>query len=80
MTDSPHSDDELTADPQLARRLVDERPVPRAAFRGALGRRLAAADPGHGPRPARLTAIVSAWVAGGLLVLAIGVLQALGRL
>jgi hypothetical protein len=64
----------------LADRLAGERPVPRASFRGALARRLAASDPGVGPRPERLRLMVVAYLGGGSLLIALGVLSAMGAL
>jgi hypothetical protein len=68
------------AEGDIARRLADERPVPAAGFRGALGRQLAAEDPGYGPRPARLRLAVAAWLAAGAAVGAVGALIAFGSL
>lgn len=64
----------------LEERLVRERPVPGAGFRGALGRRLSSLDPGFGPRPAALRWLVLAWLLAGLVVMLVGLLVALGRL
>ena len=58
----------------------DQRPVPAAGFRGALGRRLAAEDPGYGSRPARLRWMVAAFCIGGSLLILVGALLATGRL
>lgn len=67
-------------DGSVAERLIRDRPVPTASFRGALGRHIAARDPGFGPRPERLWAMVVGYlVIGGLLVL-FGLLQATGVL
>jgi hypothetical protein len=56
-------------DEDLADRLTIARPVPGAAFRGALSRRLAERDPGYGPRPERLQLMVAGYLgAGGLLI------------
>ena len=58
-----------SADQELAERLRIARPVPGAAFRGVLGRRLAEHDPGYGPRPDRLRLMVAGYLgAGGLLI------------
>jgi hypothetical protein len=76
MTEQPL--DPQTPEPELAERLGRERPVPGAAFRGALGRYLVAHDPGYGTRPPRLPLIVAAYVAAGLLVMAVGLLLATG--
>lgn len=67
-------------EPDLAALLTDRRPLPAADFRGWLGRRLAAADPGYGPRPARLSQLILLYVAAGALVFLLGALQALGAL
>jgi hypothetical protein len=67
-------------DPDLEQRLVAERPVPAAGFRGALGRAVTASDPGYGPRPAHLHRIVALFVAAGGVVTGVGVLEALGAL
>jgi hypothetical protein len=65
MNDDPTALDEQN----LADRLRLVRPVPGAAFRGALGRSLAARDPGYGPRPERLRLIAASYIgAGGLLI------------
>ncbi len=69
------SDDQAVAD-TLAR----ERPVPPGQFRGALGRYLAARDPGYGPRPVHLRLVSAAYLAAGLVLLALGLLQATGSL
>jgi hypothetical protein len=80
MTD-PEPDTPLTGGEEaLAARLARERLLPGAAFRGALGRHLAADQPGHGPRPQRLRLIVCAWLLAGGLLLVLGLLQALGKL
>jgi hypothetical protein len=59
-------------DRQLAELLDSRRPLPGAAYRGQLARRLAFLNPGIGHRPARLWTITAACVAGGLLLMAIG--------
>jgi hypothetical protein len=68
------------AEPEVAERLIARRPVPAPWFRGALGRRLAAEDPGYGPRPARLRLTVAAYCAGGSVLVALGALEAVGIL
>lgn len=76
MTD-PSSEDsvELTAkEHALAEELQSGRPVPAAGFRGALGRHLAALDPGYGPRPRHL------WLRSGGYLLAGGALLLIGAL
>jgi hypothetical protein len=65
---------------RVADQIVAERPVPRGDFRGALGRYLAAHDPGYGPRPVRLRALAAVWIVGGVLLIALGLLQASGSL
>ncbi len=67
------------ADAELERRMAGERPVPAADFRGALGRLLGAADPGYGPRPPHLRLKVAGWLAGGVVIVALGALEALGH-
>jgi len=72
---------ELTVDEQVVAEQLDAaRPVPPAAFRGALGRRLAELDLRYGCRPQRLRLIVSGYLGAGTLLLAIGALQAIGAL
>ncbi len=70
MTDHPFGPSELDPlDQDLAERLTIARPVPGAAFRGALSRRLGEHDPGYGPRPAQLRVIVAGYLgAGGVLI------------
>jgi hypothetical protein len=65
---------------RVAERLQAGKPVPAAGFRGALGRYLAASDPGYGPRPQRLRLMVGAGLAGGAGLLTLGALQATGAL
>lgn len=76
----PDPDTPRESDPELEQLLISQRPVPGAAFRGGLGRMVAASDPGYGPRPARLRLLVAAWVLGGTAVAAVGALQSLGAL
>ena len=72
---------ELTReDQELAARLAEERPVPGAGFRGALRRHLADRDPGYGPRPEGLQAMVAGYVAAGSFLIAIAALVATGVL
>ncbi len=81
MTELPDTPGPLDPPEQdLARRLAAGRPVPAADFRGALGRRLLAADPGYGPRPVHLRAMVSLYLCGGGALAALGVLTASGGL
>jgi hypothetical protein len=67
-------------DQELARRLSEQRPVPKAGFRGALGRYLAARDPGYGPRPERLQLMIAAYASAGTILVALGALVATGGL
>ena len=62
MTDSPDS-------AEIERRLERERPVPRAAFRGELRRRLSADD--RGPSPSRLRIWIGAYALSGVLLLSV---------
>lgn len=79
MHDEPERTPELGPDEaQLAERLSGERPLPAARFRGALGRYLAARDPGYGPRPERLRLIVLSYLAGGTALLGVAALVAVG--
>lgn len=64
----------------LDARLQAQRPLPAPAFRGALGRHLAARDPGYGHRPAHLWQQVAGYGLAGGALLALGLLQALGAL
>jgi hypothetical protein len=74
MTREPrHGPDLDPADPHLAMHLTLARPVPRAGFRGRLGRHLAGRDPGYGPRPERLRLMVAGYLGtGGLLIVLVG--------
>jgi hypothetical protein len=81
MTDEPDNAPELgSGEFELADRLGGERPVPAADFRGTLARRLAARDPGYGPRPERLRLTVAAYLGAGSLLIALGALSATGAL
>lgn len=61
----------------VARRLEAERPIPGAAFRGDLRRHLVARTPPA--RPARLRLLVAGQLAGGLLLLAVAAVGAVGN-
>lgn len=67
----------MSADPvyeeheRLAHRLETERPVPGAAFRGDLRRRLLNLGSASVARPRRLKLLISAYAASGLGLLAI---------
>lgn len=65
------------ADPRLSAQLAEQRPLPGAAFRGALGRLLGEQDPGYGPRPERLRLLVTALVCSGAVLVFAGALVAL---
>ena len=81
MTEGNGQADELAAeDQELATRLAEQRPVPRAGFRGALGRHLSSRDPGYGPRPERLRLIVAGYAGAGTFLMAVGALIATGVL
>ena len=69
--DAPH---ELVS---LAERLEHERPVPAAAFRGALKRRLLAGGVPRA-RPRRLRALITGYAAAGSLLLLVGTVSAAG--
>ena len=77
MTEQGHG---LDRDLQLEAELARKRPVPRAAFRGALARHLADRDPGYGPRPANLRALIAGCTLAGLLLILLGLLVATGTL
>jgi len=62
---------------RLAERLERERPVPSAAFRGELRRRLMVHGRTH-QRPARLRALIAGYAAAGTLLLLAGALSAAG--
>jgi len=79
MTDRPSDNDGLdAADQEIAHRLKASRPVPSANFRGALGRALAADDSRYASRPAPLRLFVTAYLAGGGLLIALGAIVAGG--
>jgi len=59
---------------ELAMRLQRERPLPRPAFRGDLGRRLAGRTPR--PRPHRLRLLVAGQLGAGSLLLVVAALGA----
>lgn len=62
---------------RMAERLDRERPVPAAAFRGALRRRLLAGGAPHA-RPARLRLLIAGYASAGSALLAIGAASAAG--
>ncbi len=70
----PGVDESLVA---LASRLLASRPVPRAGFRGELGRRLAAR---RRPRLShtRLRALIATYAAAGIVLLCLGSVSAAG--
>ena len=65
------------AERELAARLADQRPAPGAGFRGALGRRLQAGDPGYGPRPERILLTIACYAGGGAILILVAILVAL---
>lgn len=69
--DQPPSPEELL----VAAALAAHRPAPAPAFRGALGERIAALDPGYGHRPARLRVHAALLCAAGLILLLLGLLN-----
>lgn len=74
MTPTPDTPDDLE---RLGEQLHDGRPLPRAAFRGDLRRRLLARRPG-GPRPPRLRAQIAAFAGAGTVLLAVAAISAAG--
>jgi hypothetical protein len=62
---------------RLAERLDHERPLPSAAFRGALRRRLLAGEPSH-PRPTRLRLLITGYASAGSVLLLVGAASAAG--
>ena len=62
---------------RLAERLEQERPVPTAAFRGDLRRRLLASGAQHS-RPKRLRLLICAYASAGSALLLIGAASAVG--
>ena len=61
----------------LEHRLVRERPVPSATFRGELGRRLASAHGTHTPA-ARVRVAIAACAGSGAFLMAAGAIGVLG--
>ncbi|MDX6689260.1 MAG: hypothetical protein QOG15_717 [Solirubrobacteraceae bacterium] len=81
---SPHRDIRLDLEPDppeelihLAERLEYERPVPTAAFRGALRRRLLTGGAQHS-RPARLRLLITGYASAGTALLLIGAVSVAG--
>ena len=70
----PQAPEELV---RLAERLAIERPLPTAAFRGELRRRLLAGG-AHRARPRRLRALISGYATAGALLLLTGALSVAG--
>ncbi len=72
---------ELGADErELADRMIRERPLPSAGFRGALGRHLDGIDQGYRPRPESLRTMVAGALASGTVLIAAGLAQAVGAI
>jgi hypothetical protein len=63
---------------EIAERLRAERPVPSAAFRGELRRRVLLADRRRPVRPRRLRLLVTAYAGSGALLLAIAAIGLAG--
>ena len=81
MSNEPIDPSEADAqDGELVTMLLSARSVPSAGFRGALRRRLAARDPGYGPRPPRLHLMTAAFVSAGAFLIGLGALAATGIL
>lgn len=79
MSERPDLDADLEPPEQeLGLRLAGQRALPAAEFRGALGRHLAAGDPGYGPRPGGLRMAVALYLVAGACLVALGALLALG--
>ncbi len=64
------------SDPEMAHALEHGRGVPAPGFLRGLRGHLIDNDPGYGPRPAGLPWIVFGYAVAGLVLMAIGVLQA----
>jgi hypothetical protein len=62
----------------MARRLEQERPVPRAGFRAKLRRRLLETADRQSTRPQRLRFLIAAYAGSGIALLAIAVLGVAG--
>jgi hypothetical protein len=70
-----HEDNDLD---EIAARLETERPVPSAAFRGELRRRLLATQPRRLAERRRALALITSYATAGLLLLATAALGVLG--
>jgi hypothetical protein len=70
----PNAPEELN---RLAERLDQERPVPSAAFRGSLRRRLLTGGAAH-PRPKRLRLLITGYAGAGTALLIVGAASAAG--
>jgi len=62
----------------LAERLERERPVPAAAFRGDLRRKLVAGGAAARSRPARLRVLIAGYATAGSVLLLAGVVSVAG--
>jgi hypothetical protein len=71
----PGSGEDLVA---LGSRLRDARPVPRAAFRGDLGRHLAARSSRRRLGITQLRALIATYAMTGLVLLSVGAVSAAG--
>lgn len=75
---SRFDDQPQDAEPEVAAALEQERAIPAPEFRRRLRGRLIEQDPGYGPRPDNLVAIVLGYALAGLVLMALGLLQAGG--
>jgi hypothetical protein len=74
---NPSEDDSRDLDP-IVERLERERPVPRAAFRGELRRRLVSRPDARRLWPARPRLLVGVYLSSGTLLLAIAAIGLAG--
>lgn len=63
-------------EPELAATLEQERAIPAPEFRRRLLGHLIEQNPGYGPRPENLIAVVLGYALAGLVLMALGLLQA----
>jgi len=70
----PHASEDVI---RLAEKLERERPVPNAAFRGGLRRRLLGGGTSH-IRPKRLRLLIGGYATAGSLLLVVGVASVAG--
>jgi hypothetical protein len=77
MTDDAFEPELTPIEEAFGEALGARRPLPGGVFRGALGRHLAAEDPGLTSRPPHLWRTVGLFLAGAIVLLVIGLLLAL---